>query len=301
MSHTTTDTSAQAPGSEGTGAGAPNGAAEERKFSRKIESLAASPRHRGAFFTEDATSKDLALVTAKYKDIKVYWLVDPQSDLIYDAKFFSYGGPVSMAMGEILSSLVRGMKVDTACETPIEEIESLLRDNDSAEPNAPATAQPMEIAFANLPMLLATARESYPSAKALALASLQLKQSSSSLRAERSAYESLTEADNAWLAKPKQEQLDLVEMVLNNDIRPGLNMDGGDLQVLDLEDGRKLSVRYEGACGSCGSSVGATLSFIEDTMRRQLFGGMQVTPYNVPADPANAPLQGGQPVNGSSW
>jgi NifU-like protein len=269
--------------------------AEERKFSRKIESLAASPRHRGAFFTEDATAKDLALVTAKYKDIKVYWLVDPQSDLIYDAKFFSYGGPVSMAMGEILCSLVRGMKLETACETTIEEIENLLRD----EPGVPATAQPAETAFANLPMLLDTARETYPSAKALALASLQLKQATSV--DPRKGYESASEADAAWLAKSKQEQLDQVELVLNNDIRPGLNMDGGDLQILDLEEGKKLSVRYEGACGSCGSSVGATLSFIEDTLRRQLYGGMQVTPYNVPEDPANAPLQGGQPVNGGSW
>jgi NifU-like protein len=275
--------------------GQTEGQAEERKFSRKIESLAASPRHRGAFFTEDATAKDLALVTAKYKDIKVYWLVDPQSDLIYDAKFFSYGGPVSMAMGEILCSLVRGMKLETACETTIEEIENLLRD----EPGTPATLQPAETAFANLPMLLDTARETYPSAKALALASLQLKQATSV--DPRRGYESASEADAAWLAKPKQEQLDQIELVLNNDIRPGLNMDGGDLQVLDLEEGKKLSVRYEGACGSCGSSVGATLSFIEDTLRRQLYGGMQVTPYNVPEDPANAPLQGGQPVNGGSW
>jgi NifU-like protein len=57
-------------------------------------------------------------------------------------------------------------------------------------------------------------------------------------------------------------------------------MDGGDLQVLDIEDGKKLTVRYEGACGSCGSSVGATLAFIEDTLRRQLFGGMVVEPVN---------------------
>jgi NifU-like protein len=266
--------------------------AEVRKFSKKIESLAANPRHRGAFFTEDATAKDLALVTAKYKDIKVYWLVDPQTDLIYDAKFFSYGGPVSMAMGEILCSLVRGMTMDTACDTSVEEIDNLLRD----EAGVPATAQAPDVAFANLPMLLDTARETYPASKALALASLQLKQQAALGKGPaRSAYETLTEADNAWLAKPKEKQLEEIELLLNSDIRPGLNMDGGDLQVLDLEDGRKLSVRYEGACGSCGSSVGATLAFIEDTMRRQLFGGMQVTPYNVPEDPANAPLQGGQP------
>ncbi len=263
-------------------------AGQERKFSRKIESLAASPRHRGAFFTEDATAKDLALVTAKYKDIKVYWLVDPQTDLIYDAKFFSYGGPVSMAMGEILSQLVRGMKLDTACDTSVEEIDNLLRD----EAGVPATAQPPETAFANLPMLLETARETYPAAKALAIASLQLRQQAAANPANaprRSAYENLTEADNAWLAKPKEKQLEEVELLLNSDIRPGLNMDGGDLQVVDLEEGKKLTVRYEGACGSCGSSVGATLAFIEDTMRRQLYGGMEVIPVNG-ADPS-APIQ----------
>lgn len=252
---------------------------EARQFSQKIESLAANPRHRGAFFTEDATSKDLALVTAKYKDIKVYWLVDPQSDLIYDAKFFSYGGPVSMAMGEILCSLVRGMKLDTACDISVDEIESLLRD----APETSATVQSKETAFANLPMLLATAKEAYPSSKALALASAQLKQQADQNKLTRkSSYENLTEADNAWLAKSKEAQLADIELVLTADIRPGLNSDGGDLHIVDLENGNKLTVKYQGACGSCGSSIGATLSFIEDTLRRQVYGGMQVVPVDVP-------------------
>ena len=199
-----------------------------------------------------------------------------------------------MAMGEILCSLVRGMKIDTACDTSVEEIDNLLRD----EAGVPATTQTPDVAFANLPMLLETARDTYPAAKALALASLHLRQQQAAGNGpRRSAYETLTEADNAWLAKPKEKQLEDIELLLNSDIRPGLNMDGGDLQVLDLEDGKTLKVRYEGACGSCGSSVGATLAFIEDTMRRQLFGGMNVIPYNTPDDPANAPLQGGRPVN----
>ncbi len=260
-----------------TGSAAGDGASES-KFSQKIATLAQNPRHRGAFFTEDATAKDLALVTAKYKDIKVYWLVDPQSDLIYDAKFFSYGGPVSMAMGEMLSSLVKGMKIDTACDVSLDEVESLLRDS----PEAPATVQPKEEAFANLPMLLATAKETYPAAKALALASLQLKQQADQSRPRRTAYENLTEADQTWLKKSKDEQLAAIEEILDRDIRPGLNMDGGDLNIIDLEDGAKLTVRYQGACGSCGSSVGATLSFIEDAMRRQLFGGFQVVPVDTP-------------------
>jgi len=251
---------------------------EKPKFSQKIASLSAAPKHRGAFFTEDATSKDLALVTAKYKDIKVYWLVDPQSDLIYDAKFFSYGGPVSLALGEMLSTLVKGMKLESACAIAIFHLERLLRD----APEIPSTVVPAEEAFATLPLLLANAKEAYQSAKALALASIQMKASQPGPRkgalGASATFESLTEADEKWLKKPKDEQIQAVEEILTRDIRPGLNFDGGDMQIKDLEEGYRLIIKYQGACGSCGSSTGATLSFIEDSLRRQLFGGMQVIP-----------------------
>jgi NifU-like protein len=48
--------------------------------------------------------------------------------------------------------------------------------------------------------------------------------------------------------------------------------------IQDLEEGYRLKIKYQGACGSCGSSTGATLAFIEDSLRRQVFGGMQVVP-----------------------
>ncbi|MDB5051145.1 MAG: NifU-like protein [Fibrobacteres bacterium] len=244
-----------------------------RKFSKKIETLAANPKHRGAFFTEDASTKDLALATAKYKDIKVYWLVDPQTDLIYDAKFFSYGGPSSVALGEMLCTLVKGMKVDSAVGITIPQIEALLRD----APDVPATATPAEEAFSSLPPLLASAQEVYVSAKALAMATITLKASQNG-QPRRSSFEALTEADKTWMAMPKEEQIKTIETIMDKDIRPGLNMDGGDLHIKDLEDGQRLMIKWQGACGGCASSTGATLSYIEDSLRRQVFGGMQVIP-----------------------
>ncbi len=244
----------------------------DRKYSQKITTLSTTPKHRGAFFTEDAASKDLALATAKFKDIKVYWLIDPQSDLVYDAKFFSYGGPISIALGEMLCTLVKGMKLESACAITISQIEALLRDEDGL----PATAQSAEEAFASLPPLLASAKEVYASAKALALATIQMKANQTGR--PRASFESLTQADEEWLKKPKDEQISAIESVIDKDIRPGLNMDGGDLRIQDLEEGHRLMIKYQGACGSCGSSTGATLAFIEDSLRRQIFGGMQVIP-----------------------
>lgn len=242
-----------------------------RKFSKKIETLSQGPKHRGAFFTEDASTKDLALATAKFKDIKVYWLIDPQTDLIYDAKFFSYGGPASVALGEMLCTLAKGMKLESATSFTIPQIEALLRD----EPAVPATSAPAEEVFASLPPLLIAVREAYAPAKALSLATIAMKAKSDGAP-RPSAFEALTEADKTWLAKPKEEQLAAIETIMDKDIRPGLNMDGGDLQIRDLEEGERLKIKWQGACGGCASSTGATLSYIEDSLRRQVFSGMQI-------------------------
>ncbi|MEO6094438.1 MAG: NifU family protein [Fibrobacteria bacterium] len=255
------------------------GDAATRKFSEKIATLAANPKHRGAFFTEDASTKDLALATAKYKDIKVYWLVDPQTDLIYDAKFFSYGGPTSVALGEMLCTLVKGMKVDSACSITVSQIEKLLRD----EAEVSATSGSADDAFGSLPHLLENVKEVYLSAKALALATIAMKAQQNGKdgkdgKPRRSSFEALTEADTAWLAKPKEEQIKVIEAIIDKDVRPGLNMDGGDLVIKDLEDGQRLMIKWQGACGGCASSTGATLSYIEDSLRRQVFGGMQIVP-----------------------
>jgi Fe-S cluster biogenesis protein NfuA len=50
--------------------------------------------------------------------------------------------------------------------------------------------------------------------------------------------------------------------MLDEQVRPYLQGDGGDLYVVGLE-GNKLKVHYQGACGSCPSSLSATLTGIE--------------------------------------
>ncbi len=56
----------------------------EEKFSEKFEAAAKSPKNRGAFYQEEATEKGMALVEAKFKDMKLYWLVDTEEDRVYN-------------------------------------------------------------------------------------------------------------------------------------------------------------------------------------------------------------------------
>ena len=57
-----------------------------------------------------------------------------------------------------------------------------------------------------------------------------------------------------------------IEEILDRTIRPALQMDGGDLQIMRL-DGHILTVFYQGACGSCPSSSSGTLKAIEGILR----------------------------------
>lgn len=57
--------------------------------------------------------------------------------------------------------------------------------------------------------------------------------------------------------------------LLDERIRPYLAGDGGWLEVLELEEST-LKIRYEGACGSCPSSLTGTLMAIENMIREEI-------------------------------
>ena len=70
----------------------------------------------------------------------------------------------------------------------------------------------------------------------------------------------------ADLSPADQQRLEKINELLDEQIRPYLQGDGGDLHVLGLE-GNKLSVHYQGACGSCPSSISGTLTGIENLVK----------------------------------
>ena len=70
----------------------------------------------------------------------------------------------------------------------------------------------------------------------------------------------------ADLSPADRERLDRINELLDEQIRPYLQGDGGDLYVMGLE-GNTLSVHYQGACGSCPSSISGTLTGIENLVK----------------------------------
>ncbi|MEP6925103.1 MAG: NifU family protein [Pyrinomonadaceae bacterium] len=64
-------------------------------------------------------------------------------------------------------------------------------------------------------------------------------------------------------------QLAAINAILDERIRPYLAGDGGWLDILSLED-KTLKIRYQGACGSCPSSLTGTLMAIENMIKDEI-------------------------------
>jgi len=70
-------------------------------------------------------------------------------------------------------------------------------------------------------------------------------------------------------AEEESELLKKINQLLDQKVRPALAGDGGGLQVLGI-DGFTVKIRYQGACGSCPSSISGTLMAIEGVLKRDV-------------------------------
>ena len=76
------------------------------------------------------------------------------------------------------------------------------------------------------------------------------------------------------------EKYEAIEALFDKALRPALMSDGGNIE-LDLVKGNEVIVSFQGACGSCPSSAGATLQGIERAIQQHVFKEAVVIPTNA--------------------
>lgn len=65
------------------------------------------------------------------------------------------------------------------------------------------------------------------------------------------------------------EKIKRIEKVLEEDVRPQLNMDGGSVELVDV-DGAKIKVRLLGMCSGCLAAPATLKNFVEKTLKEKL-------------------------------
>jgi Fe-S cluster biogenesis protein NfuA len=75
-------------------------------------------------------------------------------------------------------------------------------------------------------------------------------------------------ANKAGGGAPLSGELAKINAILDSTIRPALQRDGGDLEVIDLTD-NVLTISYQGACGCCPHAAMGTLFAIQNILQDQ--------------------------------
>ncbi|HYO98641.1 MAG TPA: NifU family protein [Pyrinomonadaceae bacterium] len=66
-----------------------------------------------------------------------------------------------------------------------------------------------------------------------------------------------------------------INEILDEKIRPALAGDGGWLEIVGLKE-NTLTIKYQGACGSCPSSISGTLMAIENMVQQEVDPALEV-------------------------
>jgi len=110
------------------------------QYSNKVIERMNNPKYLGEFNEEDAKKRGAKLIVADFgseacgDSVRLYWLVDPKTDKILDARFKSFGCGTAIASSDVMTELTIGKKVDEAMKITNLDVEKALRD----EPNKPA-------------------------------------------------------------------------------------------------------------------------------------------------------------------
>lgn len=217
-------------------------------------------RFVGDFTEADAAAHGCRLVVATHgadaapEHIRLALLLDA-GGLVADARFRSNAtGDLLAAYDAMVEMLVGRMLVDAATITP-RRVEAFLRGS-GAEP-AFAVALDGDQPF----FVLTKAVQALERPKDAPTTSDQL----------------------PWSEVGLFEKVRRIEGVLDQHVRPALASDGGGLDLVDLQ-GDELIVQYHGACGSCSSSIGGTLTFIQDSLSNHLGTALRITVSQVESE-----------------
>ncbi len=110
------------------------------EYSQKVTDLMNNPRNMGEITEEEAEAMGAKLIVADFgaescgDAVRLYWAVDPKTDIIKESKFKSFGCGTAIASSDTMAELCKGKTVDEAVKITNIDVEYAMRDN----PDTPA-------------------------------------------------------------------------------------------------------------------------------------------------------------------
>lgn len=242
------------------------------RYSKKLMGKIDHAHCAGFFLRTDADARGMRLVEGfsgsveEGNVVQLYWLVDYEDGIIVDAKFQVFGQTALIGAAEVACELLVGKNYLQAQRLSADLIDKQVRDQQE-EPAFP--------------------RETYPHLNLVLEAIEVCAEQCQDLPVSDNYLTTPIPVDMAdvvpggypgWKELPLKQKLAVIEEVLDQDIRPYIALDAGGVIVLNLINEKELVIAYQGSCTSCYSSVGTTLSYIQQIMRAKVHPEITVTP-----------------------
>jgi len=105
------------------------------EYSQTVQDRMNNPKNMGEITEEQAEKLGGKLIVADFgaescgDAVRLYWVVDPKTDKIIDAKFKSFGCGTAIASSDTMVDLCIGKTVDEAVKITNIDVEHAMRDN----------------------------------------------------------------------------------------------------------------------------------------------------------------------------
>lgn len=241
------------------------------RYSKKMGAKIENPRAAGYFTPEDAERRGMRFVEGKEglaedgNEVHLYLLVDPSDGVIVDAKFQLFGQSALIAAAESACELLIGKNYDQARRMSAELIDRHLRDKPDEE------AFPEETQ-GHLNLVVDAIEDAMEKCLDLPLPGHYVSPVPREIEGKEGG------GFPGWMELTQEKKLSVIEDILNEEIRPYIELDAGGIEVLDLIDGKELLISYQGSCTSCYSSIGATLTTIQQILHAKVHPELKVVP-----------------------
>lgn len=238
------------------------------RFSEKMAKKISAPRNCGYFTQAEAEARSMLAIEGsggnvlEGSKVALYWLVDPTDGMIIDAKFQVFGPAALIAAADAVCELTVGKNYDQAKRIGSDLIDKWLRD----QPDIPAF--PPETLFL-LNLLIEAVDNAAEKCLEIPLASTYTSPLPDSV---------LGSGYPGWIELNHEQKLAVIEKILDEEVRPYVELDEGGIEVQALLNDRELIIAYQGSCTSCFSAIGATLSTIQQIMQSKVHPDLKVVP-----------------------
>ena len=241
-------------------------------YSKKLVNKIENPRNAGIFTEEESEARGMRLAEGsdgRVEDgncIRFYWLVDKDDGIIVDAKFQAFGQSALIGAADGACELLIGKNYDQAKRVSAELLDRHLRDK------AEEQAFPKET-YAHLNLVLGAIEQAAEKCTDIPFADTYVTPPVPS-----NIGEVVPGGYPGWLELPIKKKLAVIEEVLDRDVRPYIALDAGGIEVLNLLQDKEVIIAYSGSCTSCYSSIGTTLSYIQQVIRAKVHPSLVVVP-----------------------